>query len=149
MKKKSTIVPWIDENINPYTGDWISRTILKQWGNGTWSFKKGGKERGKDYNHSTFVDLVISGLIGIIPRSKDFIEINPLIPDGEFAYFCLDNVKYHNRIITIIWDVDGSRYSKGKGFKVYIDRVLVKKSLILERFTIGLSSHLKNKLIII
>ena len=22
---------WIDENINPYTGDWISRTRLKSW----------------------------------------------------------------------------------------------------------------------
>ena len=27
---------------------------------------KGGKERGKDYNHSTFVDLVINGLLGEI-----------------------------------------------------------------------------------
>ena len=25
---------------------------------------KGGKERGKDYNHSTFCDLIINGLIG-------------------------------------------------------------------------------------
>jgi hypothetical protein len=25
---------------------------------------KGGEERGKDYNHSTFVDLVINGLLG-------------------------------------------------------------------------------------
>jgi hypothetical protein len=30
-------VPWIDENLNPYTGDWISRTRLKAWENGSWS----------------------------------------------------------------------------------------------------------------
>ena len=28
---------WIDENLNPFTGDWISRTRLKEWENGTWS----------------------------------------------------------------------------------------------------------------
>src|SRR5690606_21430980 len=65
------IVPWIDENLNPYTGDWISRTRLKTWKNGTWSAEKGGKERGKDYNHSTFCDLIISGLIGIRPDHEN------------------------------------------------------------------------------
>ncbi len=43
------IVPWIDENLNPFTGDWISRTRLKSWKDGTWNPGKGGKERGKDY----------------------------------------------------------------------------------------------------
>jgi len=46
---------WIDENLNPFTGDWISRTLLIQRGSVI-------PERGKDYNHSTFCDLVISGL---------------------------------------------------------------------------------------
>lgn len=23
------VIPWIDENLNPFTGDWISRTMLK------------------------------------------------------------------------------------------------------------------------
>ena len=35
------ILPWIDEDMNPYTGDWISRTRLMNWENGTWSDKKG------------------------------------------------------------------------------------------------------------
>ena len=52
-REDGKIVPWIDKNINPYTGDWITRTRLKTWENGTWSEKKGGYERGKDYNHST------------------------------------------------------------------------------------------------
>ena len=60
--ENGNIVPWIDENLNPFTGDWISRTRLKTWENGTWSKGKGGVERGKDYNHSTFCDLIISGL---------------------------------------------------------------------------------------
>ncbi len=64
-----TVVPWIDENLNPQTGDWISRTRLKSWKNGTWDAGKGGEERGKDYNHSTFCDLVITGLVGLRPRA--------------------------------------------------------------------------------
>ncbi len=59
---------WIDENINPFTGDWISRTRLKTWDNGNWSKEKGGVERGKDYNHSGFCDLVINDLIGLKPQ---------------------------------------------------------------------------------
>ena len=61
------LVPWIDENLDPYTGDWLSRTRLSTWENGHWSAEKGGAERGKDYNHSTFCDLIITGLIGIRP----------------------------------------------------------------------------------
>jgi len=62
------IIPWIDENLNPHTGDWIARTRLKTWKNNTWSKQKGGKERGKDYNHSSYCDLVITGLVGLRPR---------------------------------------------------------------------------------
>jgi len=28
-REDGTVVPWIDENLNPYTGDWIARTRLK------------------------------------------------------------------------------------------------------------------------
>jgi hypothetical protein len=57
---------WIDEVQHPDTGDWISRTRLEKWSDcGGWDDEKGGLERGKDYNHSTFCDLVISGLFGI------------------------------------------------------------------------------------
>ena len=47
-------------------GTWISRSILNRWRAEGKNIDeiKGGKERGKDYNHSTFIDLVISGLIG-------------------------------------------------------------------------------------
>ncbi len=62
------VVPWIDENLNPFNGDWLSRTRLKSWNKGTWDASKGGTERGKDYNHSTYCDLIISGLIGLRPR---------------------------------------------------------------------------------
>jgi hypothetical protein len=67
------VVPWIDENLNPTNGDWIARTLLKQRGSEI-------PERGKDYNHSTYCDLVISGLVGLRPRADDIVEVNPLVP---------------------------------------------------------------------
>ena len=68
----------MDENLNPFTGDWISRTRLKNWEGKGWSKDKGGVERGKDYNHSGFCDLVLSDLLGIKPSIDNFIEIRPL-----------------------------------------------------------------------
>ena len=115
------VAPWIDENLNPFTGDWISRTRLKNWKNGTWDAGKGGKERGKDYNHSSYCDLIITGLIGLRPRADEKIEINPLLPDDTWDWFCLDNVLYHGHIVTILWDKTGKKFNKGKGLSVFVD----------------------------
>ena len=48
--------PWIDENLDGETGVWLAR----QWciDNGIFS------DRGRDYNHSTFMDLVLNGFCG-------------------------------------------------------------------------------------
>ena len=113
-------IAWIDENLNPFTGDWISRTRLKTWNNGTWDAGKGGVERGKDYNHSTFCDLVIHGLIGFKPEAGDSFRLVPLVPEN-IEYFCLDHVYYHGKIITVFYDSTGDRYQHGKGFRVLMD----------------------------
>jgi hypothetical protein len=113
-------IPWIDENLNPLTGDWISRTRLKTWNNGTWDTGKGGVERGRDYNHSTYCDLIITGLIGLRPRLDNIVDVHPLIP-SDWAYFCLDQVPYHGRMLTILWDKTGDHYGKGKGLRILSD----------------------------
>jgi hypothetical protein len=114
-------VPWIDENLNPFTGDWIARTRLKTWDRGQWSAEKGGVERGKDYNHSTYCDLIISGLIGIRPQIGNELVINPLLPENCWDYFCLDRVLYHGHWLTILYDKSGGHYKKGKGFIIFVD----------------------------
>jgi hypothetical protein len=78
-------------------------------------------ERGKDYNHSTFCDLVINGLVGLRPQADDTVLVNPLIPEGKWDYFCLDRVPYHGRLLTILWDKTGKRYGKGAGLSVLVD----------------------------
>lgn len=125
-------IKWIDENLNPFTGDWISRTRLKSWENDHWSMAKGGVERGKDYNHSGFCDLIIADLIGLRPRNDDVIEINPLIPD-EWDWFCLDKVPYRGKELTIIWDKNGSKYRLGKGLMLFADGELLAKSAQVEK----------------
>lgn len=127
------IVPWIDENLNPFTGDWISRTRLKTWSNSTWSAEKGGEERGKDYNHSTFNDLIITGLIGIRPSQGDTLVINPLLPETSWEYFCLDNLSYHGKKITVLYDKNGKRYKRGKGFIIFVDGKKIKSSRALQK----------------
>lgn len=128
------IVPWIDENLNPTNGDWISRTRLKTWKNGTWDSGKGGEERGKDYNHSTYCDLIISGLIGLRPRADNTVEVNPLAPQS-WDYFCLDRIPYHGLNLTILFDRTGSHYSKGKGLRVFADGKEIAASETLTRVT--------------
>lgn len=132
------MVPWLDENLNPTNGDWISRTRLKSWNNGTWDAGKGGVERGKDYNHSTYCDLVISGLIGLRPRADGILEINPLVPEGTWDYFCLDQVRYHGRWLTILYDKTGEHYKRGKGLRVFADGQEIACEPTLSKITVNL-----------
>ena len=84
QKADGTIVPWIDENLNPYTGDWIARTMLSR--------KADFNERGKDYNHSMYVDLLITGLLGLRPGLDETLEINPCLPEAAWNYFCMEDI---------------------------------------------------------
>jgi hypothetical protein len=102
------------KNGKPYLGEYQDEK------NGYWL--KGDNPRSSYYNHSAFADLIISDLIGLKPRNDNVIEVFPLIPEGKWDWFCLDNVLYHGRIITILWDKIGNKYGRGKGFRIYVDR---------------------------
>ena len=103
---------WIDENMDPYTGRWISRDEL--WRD-HWNPARGGKERGKDYNHSTFCDLVLSGLLGI-NRKEGNICAEPIIP-SDWDHFMVTGITHENW--TVIYDRDGSKYGCGAGLRVF------------------------------
>lgn len=72
------------------------------------------------YNHSSYNNLVISGLCGIRPSDSDTLDINPLV-DNSINYFCLDGVSYHGHRLTVVYDHDGSKYKLGKGLTVFVD----------------------------
>jgi hypothetical protein len=131
------VVPWIDENLNPFNGDWISRTRLHGWAQSDPDLekRKGGKHRGKDYNHSSFNDLIITGLVGLRPRADDTVEVHPLLPANTWDYFCLDHVPYHGKNLTIIWDKTGKKYGRGAGLTVLANGKKIAHSASLSRVT--------------
>lgn len=109
--------PYIGEYLDERTGYWL----------------KGDQERSRYYNHSTFCDLIITGLVGLRPRADNIIEINPLVPENRWDWFCLDNILYHGNILTIFWDKDGTRYNRGKGFHLLINGKEVASNRRLEK----------------
>ena len=88
--------PYIGEYLDEVTGYWL----------------KGDQLRSRYYNHSTFADLIITGLMGLRPGEDDILEINPLIPDEQWNWFCLDNLMYHGKNIAIVWDSTGKKFKK-------------------------------------
>lgn len=81
-----------------------------------------GLDRSHHYNHSGYVDLIVTGLVGLRPREDDTLVVNPLVPDAKaMPYFCLQNLPYHGHDLTIVWDADGSRYHRGAGLSVDVD----------------------------
>ncbi|MCK2241951.1 MULTISPECIES: discoidin domain-containing protein [unclassified Crossiella] len=74
----------------------------------------------QDYNHSTYTDLVLSGLLGIRPQPDASVLIHPLTPKS-WTHFAVENLPYRGRNLTVLWDQDGTKYKQGKGFRVYLD----------------------------
>ena len=52
--------------------------------------------------------------------SDDTIEIHPLVP-ADWSFFCLDQIPYHGRSVTVLWDRTGEHYSKGKGLRILVN----------------------------
>ncbi len=120
-------VAFVDENLNPLTGEWHARGRKLKRGryNG----------RGDHYNHSGFADLVITGLAGLRPRTGNIVEVNPLLAPDAWEWFCLEGVPYHGRVLTILWDRDGSRFGRGAGLRLFVDGRLAAQSPSLRRIT--------------
>ena len=97
--------PYIAEAANPDDGSWEGHDTFYH---------------SEHYFHSQYVNLIITGLVGLRPRADDTLEVNPLAPDG-WAYFALDDVAYRGHRVSIIWDRDGTRYRRGRGLTVFAD----------------------------
>ncbi len=110
--------PWTGEFYNGDTGQW--------------------KTAERDYNHSTWLDILIPELIGVVPRDDDVFEVDPLLPDDALSFFLLDGLRYHGHEVTVVWDAPTTgapdRYGDGrKGLDVYLDGRLVVSAPRLSR----------------
>lgn len=108
--------PFIDEDLDPFTGVWLAREKLLQRND-----PHTPRDRGMYYNHSTFCDLMLTGLAGVRAQDGDTLELDPMFAEEDLAYFCADGIPYHGHSITVVWDRDGSRYGFGKGLHVFCD----------------------------
>ena len=114
VRPDGSTIPWIDESLHPDTGAWVTREALH-------AQDRLDRDRGRDYNHSTFCDPVITGLVGLRPRADEILEVDPLLPDGAWSYFCLDRVRYHGHDLCVLYDATGTRYGRGSGLRVHVD----------------------------
>ena len=122
LRENGRVIPWIDENLDPFTGEWLSRAILQTWQRNGLQSDALIPERGKDYSHSTYADLIITGLCGISPAFPDgILSIRPLLPAECWDFFMLDGLSLRGHSLTLVFDRDGSRYSLGRGLVLYVD----------------------------
>ncbi len=97
--------PFIDENLDGETGEWLARKWISEK-----EYKTYPNGRGFDYNHSSFLDLVITGLCGIVV--KDEVDVKPLT-GNKIESFSLKGVVIKGKT----HDVE---YSSQKGLSVKI-----------------------------
>lgn len=95
-----------------------------------------GLKRSLHYFHSGYIDLILSGLVGIRPFADDKVEINPLA--SGISYFRADRIVYHGHELAVQWDSDGSHYGTA-GLLVEIDGKVAASSADLTRLSISLS----------
>ncbi len=75
-----------------------------------------------DYFHSTYVDLVIRLLGGLVPRNDDSVELYPVVA-APWDHFRLDRIPYRGHMLSIVWDnrARGRYPGVPKGYSLYVD----------------------------
>lgn len=102
------------ENLHPDLGYWNNRQRM-YWNNDTL------KNMGNDYFHSTFNDIILSGLFGIRPLpGNGGVRVLPNVPRNVTAW-AVDHLRIRNRNCAVVWDRDGSVYGVGTGLSFLVD----------------------------
>jgi hypothetical protein len=105
-----------------------------------------GLARSHHYFHSGFNDLVLTGLAGLQPSAGDDLVVDPLLPADRstadrIRYFAVQDVPYHGRLVSVIYDEDGSRYHRGAGLRVYVDGELAAERADLGRLDVPVAAR--------
>jgi hypothetical protein len=111
--------PYLAEALHPETGSFEGHD---------------GYNHSEHYFHSGYCDLLITGLVGLKPRTDNVLEVHPLAP-ADWDYFALDDLIYHGHRVSICWDRDGSRYGQGPGLHLLVDGQRLASSERMERLT--------------
>jgi hypothetical protein len=68
--------------------------------------------RGRYCHHSGFADPIITGLVGLRPAAGNTVTVRPLLPSDQWAHFAPDGLPYHDHLLTIFYDRDGTHYDR-------------------------------------
>jgi len=101
--KQDLRFPWTGEYLNGDTAEWRTPE--------------------RDYNHSTYIDVIIADYVGLRPRADDVLELRPLLA-ADTPGFVLDGVRYHGHDVTVAWEPAGEAAGAPDGltgFRVYVD----------------------------
>jgi hypothetical protein len=93
---------------------------------------------GYRYNHATFMDLVLSGVVGLQPKPNGTLVINPLVPAALLPWWAADGVVLHGKTVTVVFDADGSHYKSGAGLKVLVNGATAASSPTLSPLVVQL-----------
>ncbi|WP_420155810.1 MGH1-like glycoside hydrolase domain-containing protein [Siphonobacter sp.] len=95
---------------------------------GEWYIPSNGKTFGgeSDYFHSTFPDIIIEDLIGFTSFHDNKFSVSPLVPEQQWDYFYLGNIRYHGHDVDIIWKKDWDPATPGNQSKlcIWVDQKL-------------------------
>ncbi|MGN6273867.1 MAG: MGH1-like glycoside hydrolase domain-containing protein [Protaetiibacter sp.] len=96
---------WLDEDLDPDTGSWIARDWRRQ-------HDVAKAQIGRDYQHSTFADLVLSGLLGIdVAADGRSVTVAPLQAAAPLEWFEVTGLRLAGADVGIVW-------SHGAGLRV-------------------------------
>ena len=111
--------------MDPDTGIWLAREILR----GRKDYEL--QDRGRHYNHSTFIDLVMTGVCGIRPALGNRLTVRPL--GTSLEAFSASDIRYHGHSLSVEWDqkagllvcVDGKKeYTCAAGERIALEITL-------------------------
>jgi len=84
-----------------------------------------------DYNHSSWIDLVIQHAAGITPQESDSLIINPI--DIGWKSFSLKNIRYRNHDVDI-------EFTRGEGMTIRVDGIVKAKTVGLQKIAIKMQA---------
>jgi hypothetical protein len=80
-----------------------------------------------DYNHSSWIDLLMRHVAGITPAESDNLVIDPV--DMGWKSFSVKNIRYRNHNIDV-------EFTRGKGMTIRVDGIVKAKTAVLQKVVI-------------
>ena len=129
-------LPWVGEDVHPDDGYWLSHYIRYEQGCSPDHGNSSSTDCDMDelYNHSTFADLILAALVGLVPAlaaaASSTLRIDSLLPidEAEKHHFAADNIWYQGHSLAVVWDPAGTIYNQGTGLSVFVDGELAANS---------------------